>query len=337
MGTLTGAAPSKGGVGIGDADAPTIDCLVVGCDRDGTRFRSLEVACTGQSERQLQHARGLHGQPERNRSDRAVQAHLRSGVQGSQRGGVQPDPVIMLRQSVLSSVKDEREKLIEASAPPTAHVSINISRRCGNIEQQIGLMLEKPAPAEACSIPKEPSKIQLGPTWDMAAKSHSLLGQLLVMALACNQTRVFSLALSNCGLEPARAGCIRSSFHELTHVEPVDPKLGYQPKSTFFMVKSMETFASLLQMMDSVKEGDGTLLDHSLVLATSDSNKRKIHSIDSVADHGRRHRRRKMEVGPHIIGKGEPSSRIGLTDSAGSWHARRQLGARRHADVEVDQ
>src|SRR4051794_9728598 len=28
MGVMSGAAPSKGGVGVGDADAPTIDCLV---------------------------------------------------------------------------------------------------------------------------------------------------------------------------------------------------------------------------------------------------------------------------------------------------------------------
>ena len=44
----------------------------------------------------------------------------------------------------------------------------------------------------------------------------------------------------------------------------------------------METFATLLKMMDSVKEGNGTLLDHSLVLATSESNYAKLHSIDSL-------------------------------------------------------
>jgi hypothetical protein len=31
-----------------------------------------------------------------------------------------------------------------------------------------------------------------------------------------------------------------------------------------------------------VKEGNGTLLDHSLVLATSESNYAKLHSIDSL-------------------------------------------------------
>ena len=48
MATLTGAAPSKGGMGSGDADAPTIDCLVSDAIGTKSRFRSLEVACTGQ-------------------------------------------------------------------------------------------------------------------------------------------------------------------------------------------------------------------------------------------------------------------------------------------------
>jgi hypothetical protein len=93
----------------------------------------------------------------------------------------------------------------------------------------------------------------------------------------------------------------------------VDEKLGYQPKSTFFMEKSMETFASMLKKLDAVKEGDGTLLDHSLVLATSESNFAKVHSVESlpimVAGKGGG----KWKSGQHIVGKGDPSSRVGLT------------------------
>jgi hypothetical protein len=132
------------------------------------------------------------------------------------------------------------------------------------------------------------------------------------MALACNQTRVFNIALSAAASNLRRSGSA-VSFHELTHEEPIDPTLGYQPKATFFMEKSMETFASLLKMMDGVKEGNGTLLDHSLVLATSESNFAKIHSVDNlpimVAGSGGG----KWKAGQHISGKGEPSSRVGLT------------------------
>src|SRR4029077_12092416 len=103
------------------------------------------------------------------------------------------------------------------------------------------------------------------------------------------------------------------SFHELTHEEPVDEKLGYQPNSTYFMERSMEAFASMLKKLDSVKEGDGTLLDHSLVLASSESNYAKLHSIDSLPILVAGTAGGKWRSGLHIAGKGDPSSRVGLT------------------------
>jgi hypothetical protein len=173
-------------------------------------------------------------------------------------------------------------------------------------------MQERPAPAEACTVPRAPGKIELGPTWEMVVKTHDVLTRLVAMALACNQTRVFNVALSTAASNLRRAGS-PVSFHELTHEEPVDEKLGYQPKSTYFIEQSMATFASLVALLESIREGDGTLLDHSLVLATSESNFARIHSIDSlpilVAGRGAG----KWRSGIHVAGKGDPSSRVGLT------------------------
>ena len=180
------------------------------------------------------------------------------------------------------------------------------------MEQQLGQLLEKPAPAKPASLPKEPGQTELGPTWEVAVKNHDLLADLLVMALACNQTRVFNVALSTAASNLRRSDSA-IAFHELTHEEPVDDALGYQPKSTFFMEKSMEAFASLLKKMDSVKEGNGTLLDHSLVLATSESNYAKIHSLDSLPIMVAGTAGGKWRSGQHIVGKGDPSSRVGLT------------------------
>lgn len=116
---------------------------------------------------------------------------------------------------------------------------------------------------------------------------------------------------------PAASNLRRSdspvAFHELTHEEPVDQKLGYQPKSTFFMERSMETFASLLKIMDGIKEGSGTLLDHSLILATSESNYAKIHSLDSLPIMVAGTAGGKWKSGQHVAGKGDATSRVGLT------------------------
>jgi hypothetical protein len=127
-----------------------------------------------------------------------------------------------------------------------------------------------------------------------------------------NHTRVFNLALSNAASNLRKPG-IAESFHELTHIEPVDAKLGYQPEATFFMDKTMETFATFLQMMESVREGSGTLLDHSLVLATSDSNEARMHSIDSLPIMVAGTAGGKWRSGLNVAGKGDPSSRVGLT------------------------
>jgi hypothetical protein len=75
----------------------------------------------------------------------------------------------------------------------------------------------------------------------------------------------------------------------------------------------MDTFASLLKMMDSVKEGNGTLLDHSLVLATSESNYAKLHSIDSLPIMVAGSAGGKWKTGQHLVGKGDPVTRVGLT------------------------
>jgi hypothetical protein len=223
-----------------------------------------------------------------------------------------PDPAVMLRQSVLSSVKDDRDELLRTLGSADKQRVDQYFTSVRQVEQQLGQLLEKPAPAEACLVPKEPGKAELGPTWDVAMRTHDLLGQLLVMALACNQTRVFNMALSMAGSNLRKAGD-PVSFHELTHEEPIDEKLGYQPKATFFIERSMETFASMLKMMDGVKEGAGTLLDNSLVLATSESNFAKIHSVDNLPIMVAGSAGGRWKSGQHISGNGDPSSRVGLT------------------------
>jgi uncharacterized protein DUF1552 len=232
--------------------------------------------------------------------------------QDPNKGEFKPDPGIMLRQSVLSSVKDDRDELMRTVGTADRARVDQYFTSVREMEQQLGLMLQKPAPAEACVVPKEPGKTELGPSWETAVKNHDLLAQLLVTALACNQTRVFNVAFSTAPSNLRKAGS-PVSFHELTHEEPVDEQLGYQPQSTFFIEKSMETFASLLRLMDSTKEGSGTLLDHSLVLATSESNYAKIHSIEALPIMVAGTAGGKWRSGLHISGKGDPSSRVGLT------------------------
>ncbi len=312
MATFAGAAPSTGGMGTGSTDYPTIDVLVADAIGAGSRFRSLEIACTGQTSVSYSMRAGSTVNPSEVDPVSLYKRIFGLGFKDPNAAEFTPDPAVMLRQSVLSSVKEDRDELMRSvGAADRARIDQYFTS-VREVEQQLGHMLEKPAPAEACLVPKEPGQAELGPTWEVAEKNHELLGQLLVMALACNQTRVFNVALSTAASNLRRAGS-SIAFHELTHEEPIDEKLGYQPHSTFFMEKSMVAFASMLKLLDSVKEGAGTLLDHSLVLATSESNYAKIHSLEALPILVAGSAGGRWRTGQHIAGKGDPTSRVGLT------------------------
>jgi hypothetical protein len=312
MATFAGAAPTKGGMGSGSTDYPTIDTLVSDAIGTGSRFRSLEIACTGQSSVSYSMRAGSTVNPSEVDPVSLYKRIFGPEFKDPNAAEFKPDPAIMVRQSVLSAVKDDRDTLMRAVGSADRQRADQYFTSLREMEQQLGMMLEKPAPAEACVMPKEPEHTELGPTWELAVKNHDLLGQLVVMALACNQTRVFNVALSIAASNLRRSGSA-VSFHELTHEEPIDEKLGYQPNATYFMERSMEAFASMLRMLDSVKEGNGTLLDHSLVLATSESNYAKIHSLENLPILVAGAANGKWKSGQHIAGKGDPSSRVGLT------------------------
>jgi hypothetical protein len=310
--TLTGVVPSSGGVGGGRAEAATLDCLISDHVGKGTRFRSLEVACTGQPGVSYSMRAGSTVNPSEVDPVALYKRIFGPEFKDPNSAEFTPDPQIMLERSVLSSIKDERAELIRSLGAADRHRVDQYFTSVRQIEEQLGHALEKPAPAQACVVPKDASGLQTGAEIGQAMKTHDIMAELVVMALACNQTRVFNVALSSAGSDLRKPGD-PVNFHELTHEEPVDEKLGYQPKSTFFMERSMETFASMLKIMDSVKEGDRTLLDNSLVMATSESNFAKVHSVDNlpimVAGSGGG----KWKTGQHVSGKGDPSTRVGLT------------------------
>lgn len=310
--TLTGVVPSSGGVAGGRAEAPTLDCLISDHIGKGTRFRSLEVACTGQSGVSYSMRAGSTVNPSEVDPVVLYKRIFGPEFQDPNSAEFTPDPKIMLERSVLSSINEERADLIRALGAADRQRVDQYFTSLRQIEEQLGNALKKPAPAEACIVPKDATGTSLGAEIGQAMKTHDLLAELVVMALACNQTRVFNVALSSAGSDLRRAGD-PVNFHELTHEEPVDEKLGYQPKSTFFMERSMETFASMLKIMDSVKEGDRTLLDNSLVLATSESNFAKVHSVDNLPIMVAGSAGGKWKTGQHISGGGDPSTRVGLT------------------------
>jgi hypothetical protein len=90
------------------------------------------------------------------------------------------------------------------------------------------------------------------------------LADLVVMAMACDMTRVFTYQLTkpaahvHYGGDPDLGG----DFHGMCHGENPDD----QPKVQKGVKYGIGYMASLLQKMDAVKEGDATMLDNSIVM-----------------------------------------------------------------------
>ena len=154
------------------------------------------------------------------------------------------------------------------------------------LESQLALQLEKPPANEMCRVPPSPADQEFvqrpgGVEIDAVHATHKIMTDILVMAVACNQTRVFNMVYSDNFSSLRRAG-ETYTHHVLTHEEPTDLKLGYQPTAFWFNCKSMEACAQFLQAFRNVKEGAGTLLDNMLVFANSETSFARIHSVDNI-------------------------------------------------------
>jgi hypothetical protein len=75
----------------------------------------------------------------------------------------------------------------------------------------------------------------------------------------------------------------------------------------------MEGLAALLAALDEVKEGDGTLLDHSLVLAYTDTSYAKLHAVDGIPMILAGSANGRMKTGLHVAGNSETVTRVSLT------------------------
>ncbi len=117
-------------------------------------------------------------------------------------------------------------------------------------------------------------------TPDSAEEHLRLLGDMIVLAFQTDVTRVCSLMFGNAGSNRAyREIGVREGHHSLSHHQDRPEKLHHIAEINRFHV---EQLAYILQRLKSVKEGDGNLLDHSMIVygsAISDGNR---HNHDDL-------------------------------------------------------
>jgi hypothetical protein len=308
MAIMTGAAPK----GQGMVEAPTFDTMIADTIGGQSRFRSLEVTATGNP-----------SDSNSRRSSAVINASEPSPLAFYQRlfgpefkdpnaADFKPDPRVMVRKSALSAIKEQRDALLgEVGAADRVRLDEYFTS-IRQLEQQLDIQLQKPAPLEACKMPGQPGTTKLGTQIEDVTANHRLMAGLMAQALACNQTQVFNVVFGDATSSLRKMGNT-TTHHQLTHEEPIDEASGCQPEATFFVERIVEGFQTMLTAMDAVREGDGTLLDHMLLFAYSECSFAKVHSLESIPMFVAGRANGKVKAGLHIDGAGDPVTRVGLT------------------------
>lgn len=285
---------------------PSLDQVIAGAIGDATRFRSLEVGVqpgmTGRS-----HTGPWSVNPPE--SDPVALFERLFGPSFRQPGdGSVVDPRIALKRSLLDGVLADAQTLnTKLGAADRARLEQHLDA-VRDLELRLARLQEDPPDLDACVRPEAPEPIPpIEGRPQMLARAR-VMADLTTMALACDQTRVASMwftdPLNDVLFPDATAG-----HHQLTHDEPGD-----QPQVHDIILATMEGFAYWLESMRDITEGDGTLLDHCAVLATSDVSYGRTHSIDEYPILVAGGADGRLKTGfHHRTGGGENAGRVPLT------------------------
>ncbi len=305
----TGMAPTLQQVRPGE----TIDVTVAKKIGSTTRFPIISATATGD----VRHSYSYESENSVNAPEFSPVGFYRNlfgaDYQDPNAAEFKPDTNVMIRKSVLSGVLDETKSLQRAAGAEDRARLDEYFTSLRDLERQFDLQLTKPEPRAAClrvaEIKGEPSA---GIDTVQVAQRHKVMTQLMAMALACDQTRVFNMSYAGETAATTKAGYDKP-HHTATHEEVTDPVLGYQPEVSWFTRRAMESWAEFVAILAGVKEGDGTLLDHSLVYAMSDISYAKIHSLDNIPMFTAGTAGGRLKTGLHIQGNGDPGTRLGYT------------------------
>jgi hypothetical protein len=303
-------APTDDWLGI---RAPTLDVLIADAIGGGSFFRSLELSADGNPRTSYSFRDGRSMNPATPSALEFYRKIFGQDFNDPNKADFKPDPRVMVRRSVLSGVTDQR-KALERSLGASDKAKLDqYFTSVREMEGKLALQLQKPPPAEACVVPGEAPAVS-GDITDVHSRknNHRLMAQMLAMALACNQTRVFNMTFSTAASDLRQAGQT-TGYHQSTHEELVDRSVGYQPTVDFFATRNMEAWADFVSTLAAVKEGDGTLLDNMLIFAHSDVSYAKNHDVQGIPVMLAGRAGGKMKTGLHIQGSGETISRVGLT------------------------
>lgn len=110
-----------------------------------------------------------------------------------------------------------------------------------------------------------------------------LMYDLMALAFQTDSTRISTFMLANSGSNRSYSEIgVSGAHHEMSHHRDEADKVANLQKIDQYLV---EQFAYFLNKLDSIREGEGTLLDHSMIVyggALSDANRHHHHNLPVV-------------------------------------------------------
>ena len=305
---VTGVGPAE----FDKGDVKTIDQQIGDTVGRGTRYKTVTAAASGDPAQSYASLGGVNKLPADPTPIALYTRLFGPGFQDPTKGDWKPDPHVMIQQSVLSTVSDYRKTLMQ-NVPAGDRARLDqYFTSVREAEMQMQAELKRPVIVAKVEIPGPPEEMVCNNALPNLRKVTPIMARLGALALATDQTRVFNMTIS----EPQNQLFVPGDtlgYHQTTHEDPVDPVLGYQPRVAQYNLEAMGLFAALLKELDAIPEADGTLLDHSAVMAFTDQSYAKIHAVDGMpvlvvgGANGR------LKTGYHISAEGSPISRVGLT------------------------
>ena len=307
--TTSSQIATTGEIPFGTKGGPSIDASIANVIGRRTRFRSLEVSFSG-TRRSYSQQSGTSLNPSEGSPVAMYQRIFGPDFKDPNAAEFTPDPHTMARQSVLSAVSDHVQGVMKRVGASDKARLDEYFTSIRQIEQQLVLELERPAPLEACSVPSQPDEAPAGTILEDAATNCKLFAGLLSYAAACGQTQVFNVFVDSMNMRERGSSYI---WHAATHEESIDEELGYQKGVFAFNTWANQIFADFLNTLDSVREGPGTVLDRTLVLWLTDHSDARVHGLEKVPVMTVGSAGGRLKTGIHVSAPGDPVTRVGLT------------------------
>lgn len=193
--------------------------------------------------------------------------------------------LLVARRSVLDVVRGDFARLNRKLAPEDRHKLGQHFEAVRDLERRLGLSV--PGGGGGGSSGGVCLRPEIPPEMDVGAESEferiaSLQMDLAVMSLACDLTRVVSIVFSTAlnALRFTFMGMHDQDGHSLSHAG--DASLELQDQWARMLTWYTDQFAGLLDRLEAIPEGEGTLLDNCLVLWCNELSRGNTHSHDDM-------------------------------------------------------